>query len=182
MRALAKHIVTRYSLNASLDSIISAIRRFQGQDEIWQEEKSLLSVFKNSVVSTKNNVACLTLNLSSKEFFQKAASLPNHYPYKVVVGDREVKLVTDKPHLEKVKSFFNNSDIAKIEDGLSEISVRLSDIANQMKGVLARLANELALANIIIHEIIICPPEFFIYLKQKDIVKAHDSILKLSQE
>jgi hypothetical protein len=44
---------------------------------------------------------------------------------------------------------------------------------------LARIASEVALANINIQEIIVCPPEFLIYVKEKDMVKAHESLLKL---
>ena len=76
---------------------------------------------------------------------------------------------------------FSQDEVQKIEEGLSEINVKVSETALQTKGVLARMSTELALANINISEVVICPPEFFIYLKQKDIVKAHDSILRLIQ-
>ena len=51
--------------------------------------------------------------------------------------------------------------------------------ALRTKGVLARMTSEIALANINISEVLSVPPEFLIYIKQEDIVKAHESILKL---
>ena len=50
------------------------------------------------------------------------------------------------------------------------------------KGVLARIATELSLGNINIHELIMCPPEFIVYVKERDIVKAHEALLKLCEE
>jgi hypothetical protein len=43
------------------------------------------------------------------------------------------------------------------------------------------MAAELALANINIHELCMCSPEYLIYVSQKDIVKAHERILALTQ-
>ena len=76
---------------------------------------------------------------------------------------------------------FAADEIIKLEDALSEIGVVVSDRAVLTKGVMARIANELTLANINIHELVVCPPEFLIYVRQQNIVKAHESVLKLSQ-
>ena len=181
VRALAKYIIKKHTLPTSLDAVISAIRRFEGQEKFIEEEKALLSVFNDSIVSTKNNMACITLSLSSREFFKKICSTNNSPNFKLASGDQEVKIIVESPNLNHFKSIFLAQEIEKIEQDLSEITVRVSEVALMTKGVLARIADELSLANINIHEIIICPPSFFIYIQQKDTVKAHDSILKLSE-
>ncbi|MBW2994631.1 hypothetical protein KY315_04395, partial [Candidatus Woesearchaeota archaeon] len=70
-------------------------------------------------------------------------------------------------------------EISKIQQGLSEINVKLSTKSLETKGILARISSEIALANISLQEMVVCPPEFLIYVKEKDIVKAHEAILKL---
>jgi len=181
MRALAKYIIKKHGFNFSLDGVISAIRRFEGQEDFKEDEQSLLNIFKESIVSTKNNVTCITLSIGSKEFFSKMCSLTNHFNFRLAIGENKVKIIVDSQDIEKTKKMFSQDEVQKIEEGLSEINVKVSETALQTKGVLARMSTELALANINISEVVICPPEFFIYLKQKDIVKAHDSILRLIQ-
>ena len=68
-----------------------------------------------------------------------------------------------------------------MDNNLSEITVTVSEKALKTKGVLARIAGELAVADINIHELIVCPPQFLIYVAQKDIVKAHERVLALSR-
>jgi hypothetical protein len=183
VRALAKHILKHYGLRASLDSVISAIRRFQSEERFDEDEAELLHIFKDSVVSTKNNIACITLGLRSRELFNKVCANGDHLvPFKLTSGSEELKVIVEQPHLEKVKGWFDKKDILNVEKDLSELSIVVSDKSIHTKGVLARIAGELSLANINIFEHILCPPEFLIYVKQRDIVKSHEAILKLGQE
>jgi predicted regulator of amino acid metabolism with ACT domain len=177
-RALAKYILQKYPLRASLDSVISAIRRFQSQEKFKEEEQSLLSCFKGAVVSTKNNVAVLTLNMRPADFFKKFTT-SKKTSLRVTTGSREVKLIVENPKLAEMKKHFNKEEIKKVQDNLSEINVKLSTKSLETRGVLARIASEIALANINLQEMVVCPPEFLIYVKEKDIVKAHEAILKL---
>jgi len=182
-RALAKHILKTYELPASLDSIISAIRRFQGADHFEENEKDLLHIFRDAVVSTKNNIACITLGIRSMDLFNKICRAGDHLiPFKVTTGSEEIKVLVEQPHLDEVKAWFDKKDVIDIDKDLSELLVVVSDKSVHTKGVLSRIANELSLANINIHELIMCPPEFVLYVKEKDIVKAHEAILKLCEE
>ena len=176
--ALAKFIIQKYPISASLDSVISAIRRFQSQEKFAVEEKALLNCFKGAVVSTKNNVVCLTVNLRPSDFFKKFCTVKKP-SLRITTGSREVKLIVEQPKLNDMKKAFEKEDIKMIQDGLSEINVKLSAKSIETKGVLARIASEIALANISLQEMVVCPPEFLIYVKEKDIVKAHEAILKL---
>jgi len=181
-RALAKYVIKKYSLTASLDSVISAIRRFQSQENFEKEEKAVLHIFRDAVVSTKNNIACLTLELTPKEFFQKMSMFPNsRIPLKVVTGTREVKILFENTYLKNMKEMFTEDDIKITMNNLSEISVKVSERALRTKGVLARISSELALARINVDELLVIPPEFLIYVKQKDIVKAHEAMMKLTK-
>ncbi|MEM4263467.1 MAG: hypothetical protein QW666_01045 [Candidatus Woesearchaeota archaeon] len=179
-RALAKYILSKYLLRASLDSVISAIRRFQSQEKFAEEEKALLGCFKGAVVSTKNNVACITLQMRPSEFFKKFSTI-NNPSIRVTTGSREVKVIIEQPYLSDAKKVFEKEHIKNIQNNLSEINVKLSTKSLEIKGVLARIASEIALADINLQEMLVCPPEFLIYVKEKDIVKAHEAILKLCE-
>ncbi|MBL7100981.1 MAG: hypothetical protein ISS23_03450, partial [Nanoarchaeota archaeon] len=53
--------------------------------------------------------------------------------------------------------------------------------ADQTKGVAARISNEMMLRDVNISEIIFCVPEIIIYVKQEDLLEAHESIIQLCQ-
>jgi len=178
-RALAKYVITKYNLTTSLDAVISAIRRFQGEETFREEEKAILSVFKNAVISTKNNMACITLNMRPCHFLKKTNLAENSPSYRIIATPNEIKVMLEQPLLADIKKLFSKDEIIKIEENLSEIRIKVEESAVKTKGVLARIANEIALADINIQEILVCIPRFLIYVKEKDIVKAHEAILKL---
>lgn len=182
MRALAKYLIKKHSLNYSLDGAISSIRRYESEEDFKEEEKDLLNIFKDAVISTKNNMACFTASLSSKELLKKLCINNPNINFRMVVGRGEIKIMVEQLEADKIKNIFTKEDLVKREDGLSEVSVKVAKKALGTKGVLARISNQVALANINVQEMVICPPEFFIYVKEKDIVKTHDSIIRLTQE
>ena len=61
IRALANYLIDKYDLNTSIDSVISALRRYSDSSEKIKEEKNILSFFKNATIKTRNHIFCLTL-------------------------------------------------------------------------------------------------------------------------
>lgn len=175
-RALAKYLIQKYDFKVSLDAIISSIRRFP-LDAYQEEEKILQHIFKEAIVSTKNNIACVTVNMAPNEAFAKICGL-NLPLLRMTTGTEEVKILVENGMAEKIAKLFKNPEI---EHNLSEISITVAEKAHRTKGVLARMAAEMALANINIHELCMCSPEYLIYVSQKDIVKAHERIITLTQ-
>ncbi|MEM3154610.1 MAG: hypothetical protein QW165_03550 [Candidatus Woesearchaeota archaeon] len=175
-RALAKYIIHKFELKVSLDAVISSIRRFP-LEAYQEEEKILHHIFHDSVVSTKNNVACITIDMSPNQVFNKLCTI-NLPTFRVTTGTDEVKILVEDRHADNIAKLFKG---CQVEHDLSEISVTVAEKAIKTKGVLARIAQEMALAHINIHEICICPPQFLIYVAQKDIVKAHERIIALAQ-
>jgi aspartokinase len=174
-RALAKYIINKYDLKVSLDAVISSIRRFP-LEKYQEEEKMLHHIFNNSVVGTKNNMACITVNLPPNQAFAKLCMI-NMPTMRMTTGTEEVKIIVENSQAEEIAKLFKKPEI---ERGLSEINVTVSEKAVKTKGVMARIAAELAMANINVHELLVCPPEFLIYVSQKDIVKAHERIITLT--
>jgi len=179
IRALAKYIIKKYSLLASLDAVISAIRRFQGQEVFEEEDALLLNAFKDSLISTKNNIACITIPYSSPAIFTKIGKLgEDGKRVRIVIGSHEIKVFCEHQDLDEMKTLFRGPQL-KIAPDLTQISVVTREVVQQIKGVAARITSEIALANINIIELLVCQPEFLIYIKEEDTVKAHNSLLKL---
>ena len=175
MRALAKHIIDEHKLKASLDAVISSIRRFP-LDSYRQDDEAMHAIFQDSVVSTTNNIACITIPHPASEVLPALTEL-NIPAIRMVTGVDKVKVLVKNGYADKVSKAFKKVDV---EHGLSEISVSVAEKAIKTKGVMARIAAELALANINIHELLVCPPQFLIYVQEKDIVKAHERVLSLT--
>lgn len=182
-RALARHILTKYTLKASLNAVISAIRRFE-RTEFGEAEKKIINLFKDSTILTKNNIACLTIGVEAekKSISQWLTKNINPENARLITGSKSAKIIADQDIIKQLASHLPEKVIEKIERDLSELTIILNEKATKTKGVLARIANEISLAGINIEETIICPPEFTIYIKQEDILKTHESILKLRQK
>jgi hypothetical protein len=180
-RALARYILKKYPLKASIDSVISAIRRFEHQAKIKETEKEITNMFKDSDIVTKNNVACITLNKEAEQQLQTIYKNSQH-AHRIIIGTNQLKLITDQDNLKSIIKQFPNKLIDKVEHDLSELSITVSEKVIKTKGVLARIANQISLADINLEETIICPPEFLIYVKQKDVLKTYESILKLREK
>lgn len=176
MRALAKYLIQAHELSASLDAVISSIRRFP-LDSVKEESKMYRDIFRNSVISTMNNITCATIKLPAHEVVQKLGKL-NGKGIRIVTGTDKVKVLVSGNTAVDLKKIFKG---AHFENNLSEITVTVAEKAIKTKGVMARIAAELALANVNIHELLVCPPQFLIYVTEKDIVTAHSRILALTE-
>jgi len=175
-RALARYLIDKYSINSSLDSVISAIRRYD-IEQISEDKKRILECLKDAVVSTRNNVACVTLKNFSFKDLEKVSGIKG---LNFIKGSTDFKVILDKKYVNDVKDLFLGK-IKKIEDNLSEISVVLNENVKKQKGILAEIANEISVHNINIEEILICPPEFLILVKKNDMVKTHETIIGLTE-
>lgn len=176
MRALAKFLIDKYELRASLDAVISSIRRFP-MPAAAEEERVLRAIFKDSVVGTTNNIACVTIAHPPSEVIPKLAGLALQN-IRLVTGIDEVKVLVKNSAADRVSKLFKNTEVVL---NLSEISVIVAEKAVKTKGVMARMASEIALAGINVHELLVCPPQFLIYVAEKDIVKAHERVLSLTE-
>ena len=178
IRALAKYILKTYDLKASLDAVISSIRRFDIDSKYKKEESSVLSVFKDSVIQTKNKICSVTLAKESINYLQDILK-HNFDTMRIITGTKTFKIITEQSNLEDIKSIFPNKDMLFIDKDLSELSIIVNEKALMTKGVMARITSEIALHEINLHDFIVCLPELIILIKQNDIIKTHESIISL---
>ena len=174
MRALARFIIDKYGLEASLDSVISAIRRFDIKST-QENDRKLSNLFKDAIIKTRNNIVCITVR-------HEAGAEIKADGIRSATGTQTSKLIIEKSRLKEFLTAIPRKAIEKIEEDLSELSITIDERSIKTRGVLARIANEISLSNINIEEIIISPPEFLIYVKEENITKTYESVLRLQEK
>ncbi len=185
IRALAKHLINQHGLKASIDSVISAIRRYPTSKNFKENVSEIRDVFIGANIATKNNLACLVLRNQSdiQKYLSEVTKLTDfekRETLRMIKGKNNLKIITDMVSLEKLKKIFPEEGKLETKENLSEIRILTQDIkADRTKGVAARISNELLTNDINISELMFCVPEIIIYVDQKDLLKAHESILQL---
>jgi hypothetical protein len=170
VRALAKHYLSAYKLRASLDAVISSIRRFD-LSKGEEAEQSIMNKLKGASIFTKNHVSALTLKREYK--------LKEPHKCKMVMGSTKIKVFGPRETIKAIEKDVKSTQIVEKNEGLSEISIKMSKDIRETKGILARVTNEIFSHDINIEDIVVCQPEFLIYLKTENLSRAHDILLQL---
>lgn len=184
VRALAKYLISEHRLKASVDSVISAIRRYNIDEALTAYQTSIAQVLKGANISTRNNMACLVLRREPpiRKYLSQIAELTDfdkQETLRIIKAADTLKIITDRAHLPKLLETIPPQDRGELKENLSEIRLTISPKADETKGVAARISNELLIHNINISEIVFCVPEILVYIKQSDLLTAHESLIHL---
>lgn len=180
VRALAKYLINMYQLKASIDAVISAIRRYDIKGKFEKFEVNVMDIFKGSLIATRSNLTCITASNTAKDklplILKQLSKIAR--TFNAIEGTNEFKLIIDKEYTNHIKKILGE-DLKYIETDLGEVRIVLKKEAIKTTGVLAKIANEISLREINIYDVLICSPEIIILVKQKDLLKAHESITQL---
>jgi len=181
-RALAKFLIKKYNLNCSLDSVVSSIRRYESDTQWIGEQEKISNLFQKSIIRTRNSLVCFTLKKPIAKHIQELyKKLGRRVTYlKTLTGTHDSKVLVEENDAIIVEKCIPKDKYVSIKSDLSEISITISPEALQTRGVLGRIANELAINNINIEETIVCPPEFILYVKKENTIVAHQTLLRLN--
>ncbi len=181
-RSLARALIQDYNLSYSIDAIISAIRRYD------LENVSLLSheaqnALKKMSITTKDNLARLTLHdnafaIIAQDFLNKKILKDNT---RMIKSKETITLLVNQKDLDKKIALFPKQDIINIKKDLTEIRLQFAQDITSIKGIVARIASELALCDINIEEIIYSIPDLLLYVHNDDLVSAHKALLEIKQ-
>ena len=166
-RALARYIIKERKIDATLDAVISAIRRYElGRcDRIFEDAHRMMAQIV--AISTKSPLANISLTRDTE--IQKL--LPQlfsviHYDQgavlRVIQTDESIKILLD-------------------EKNLAEINVHMHPDAKYAPGVIAITSNELAINGINILEAMSCISELLWFVEEKDLLKAYNILNRLWQ-
>lgn len=183
-RALAQHIQRQVKGNASVDAIITAIRRYEAElsDNDTQLNK-VRAILTDAKISTKTGIAIIALVKDSpvQELLPKLFSII-HYArgeaLRIIQAEEMIKVIVDETNIQKVNDLFGNK-VVHTERNLAELNMRLAPTSAKVPGVLALLNTELASNGINIVETISCVPEVLWFINKNDLLKTHQAFLEL---
>lgn len=182
-RALAKYLKSQYKMETSIDSIISAIRRYEPKESA-EILKIALPILNESTISTKSKLANIAL-IKGSEIQNRLPKLFSLIQFnrgdvlRIIQADESFKILIDEKNLDKVKKLFPTTEIIKIDTNLAEINVHIPERAIDTPGVIGFISNELAINGISIKELISCVPELLLFVDEKDILKSHQVLYNL---
>jgi len=184
IRALAKYMIKERKIDASLDAVISAIRRYNvdAYDHIFENALNLIK--KSLSISSMSSLVIITATKDDE--IQKL--LPRlfsviHYSQgnvlRIIQANESIKIIIDEKNLEKILEFFPRGNILNIEKHLAEINLCVHPEAKYTLGVSAIISNELAINGINIIETMSCFPEAIWFIEEKDLLKAYSALDRL---
>ena len=181
--ALAKYIIKEKNINATLDAVSSAIRRYKldRYDEIFDIANRIVSFGELSTKSKLANIAVIK-DSEVQELLPKLFSIIQFNrgdALRIIQADEAIKILVNEKNLEKVKELLPKKKIIKIDRNLAELNIHLHPEAVKTPGIIAVISNELALNNINVMEFMSCVPEMLWFVKEKDILKAHNVMFRL---
>jgi len=176
-RALAKFLMTKYSLPYTEEAVVSALRRYKPSTE---KDKIIQQVLENATIFTKNNEVCVTTNITDQNKLGKILQDEQlNKNIRLSRGKKYTKIIVTGKELESLKSHFLQDQIVNIQKNLSEIRLLLVKDASDTIGLLSKIAAQIALYDVSIQAVIITQPEFLIYVKETDGLKTQEALLKL---
>lgn len=186
MSGLAKIIKKELNLECSLDSIISAIRRFKLNDYYFKNNKNISEIFENAEISSCNNVVLVEIegtNAITKTLLEinKIIDLDKGEILRIVKSHRTLKLIISHNKIEDIKNILSSNSY-NVNNDLIEFKLRSKKIQEikKTKGVAAMLTSELAVNDINIEENIFTSSEILIYVDSKDYLRTHDILQKIT--
>jgi len=184
--ALARYLIKENKVEGTLDGVIGAIRRYDHgkHKEIFSEAYELLGQTVN--IFTRKKVAEIALK-KDEDVQQLLPKLFDIIQYiqgdvlRIMQANESVRILIDEKNLEKVTKIFPKNKIFTIEKDLAEIDIYIHPEMQGTPGILAVIANELAINEINIVEVMTCPPEMLFIVKGDDLLQTHDVLNKLCQ-
>lgn len=182
-RALARYI-QHQGVSGSIDAIISAIRRFEQNENILQSEKEIENCFSSMIIKTKSNI--LKIELKDNEFRTICEDYIGRNILKkntrIIKSKETVHLFLNQKDYDEKKKLFSQINIIETKENLAELRLSFQEKSNIVIKLLARIGIELSLEGVSIEGIIEAMPEILIYVRESDLVLAHKAIMNLNQK
>ena len=184
--ALARYLIQEKKINGTLDGVIGAIRRYDygKHEEIFSKAYNLLGQTINLFTRKKIAEIALKKDEDVQQLLPKLFDIIKYIQgdiLRIMQANESVRLLIDEKNLEKVMKNFPKTKILALEKDLAEIDIYIHPDMQDTPGILAVIANEFAINEINIVEVMTCPPEMLFIVKGEDLIQVHDVLNKLCQ-
>ena len=185
VRALAKKIITDLHLNCSLNSVISAARRYHSDLQEKEYLTEIYSLLKKAKLLTRTKLASILLTKNESvraklADFYKNINFEGGDTFRIFEVNRFIKIIIDEKMLDEARKIFIKAEIVHIEQHLGELTIIYNVDITKTPGVFALLSNELAANNISIIDSMICHSEHLIIVNEKELKRAFNVIFELT--
>jgi len=183
---LAVYLQKRHGIAGSLDSVISAIRRYRASPDVREQHTSVEKSFGEMVVGTKTKITAIRLKNSANLYkylseLMKDDEFYRNEIFRLIKSREETLVMIDAESLSRAKSFFPEANIISTEKGLAELSLTLTKQGWRSSGILARVANEIANYGVTIVAVVSVEPRISLFVAEKDLARAHEAVLSLTR-
>ena len=184
VRSLAQYIISTQKSSASLDAVISAIRRYNFSDETRQDTHSIHSVLKQARVAIRTKMSSLLLKRTDLVKTKlgrpdKLMDFQGHDIIRVLEGSQALTIVIDQKNFEKIKSTFPKDLILEENKKVGMVEINYPRILKKTPGVFSIIYNELAENDISIIDALISSNEHILIIEEDKLLKAFELIQKL---
>lgn len=184
IRALAKFIIKEKKLDASLDAVISAIRRYElgKYDDIFSNAHKIIAQVVNLSTKSKLTVVSLVKDADVQRILPELFDIIEYIKgdvLRIAQANESIKVLIDTKNLEKVVTLFPKDKIINIERNLAEINMHFPKLMQKTPGILSVIGTELAINGINIVEAITCPPEMLLFIEEEDLLKTYNILYHL---
>ena len=186
-RGLAVYFIKRKKLDAEINAVISAIRRYEDEQAFEDSLNKVMDILKDSTLSSKSGIVSLTLEKTSEteralpKLFS-VIDMSKQEALRIIQASRSIKVIVDKKNLSKAKKMIPERCIKKIDLNLAEVIILLDERAWATPGVQAALTTELTMSGINIIESMTCIPEMIFFFKEKDFLKAYNVLYSIGKD
>ena len=184
MRSLAKYIITKNKLNLSLDSVISAIRRYPATPEKKHDTGEVYKLLKQAKIRTNTKMASLSLKKNEEVTLKLGEVLPKvnfeiGEVLRVIEGAKLFKIIIDKKSFDKMYHAFGKRNIIEQDKNIGMIEISYPDVLKKTPGVFSAISTELGQNDISIIDALIISNEHIIVVDEKDLLKAFEILYGL---
>ncbi|MBI3050978.1 hypothetical protein HYY74_00815 [Candidatus Woesearchaeota archaeon] len=188
IRSAAAYIKSQARLSASIDAVISALRRIEsGSKDAEPRFSKAITLIRNAKITTRNHIAIIALKKDSsvQEAIPRLFSLIDYSrgeALRIIQAEELLKVVVDQRNAAAVSELFTKNKIIHMEKNLAEVNVHLDPVSSKVPGILAIFNTELANRGINIVESMTCVPELLWFIDETDLLNAHQTFLELMSE
>ena len=184
MRALANYLIETQKIDASLDSVISAIRRYNLMPQTKEDSYSVYNILKQARINTKTKMSSIFLKRTDEVKTKlgrpdKLIDYQGHETIRVLEGSEALTLVIDRKNLEKIKRILKKNAVLGINKNVGMIEISYPKILKRTPGVFSVIYNELAENNISIVDALISSEEHILLVDEDKLLKAFELIYNL---
>ena len=183
-RALAKHIIRTQKINTSLDSVISAIRRYQNSDQKKENDLSIYNMLKQARINIRTKMSALLLKRTDEVKTilgrpDKIIGYLEHEIIRVIEGKETLLIVFDQKNFDKILNIFPKKVHIKAKKRVGMIEINYPLSLEKTPGVFNTISSELAENNISIIDAVITSNEHIIIIKEDELNKAFETLYNL---